>query len=132
MFLAILKDSSIIFLIIYAIYSLAEKLCKFLEAQLVVSPPARTGKFTVIDITLFSIDQLECILRRELSIIREPLILSSEKTEPEAEFIIKRLQRHHPELYYIPRSELTDFIFPPKERDASLKAEQGAVPVPNK
>ncbi|MBR7164170.1 MAG: hypothetical protein IKD21_04280 [Clostridia bacterium] len=104
MLLTIIKDSFIIFLLVYALLDIAEKLCLYLS-RFTVSPTEHVRKYYVIDISNTQADQLEYALRKALTGCKDNILLITENNPPETDAIIANLRREFAGLYPVTRSE---------------------------
>jgi len=121
MLLTIVKDSIMLFLLIYALLSLTEKLVLLLK-RFYLESPCSARKFHVIDISHIQTGQIEYTLRKELTDCKNPVFLIIGNISSETEAIIARLQRKYNCLHPISRSELLDIIASPIALDAFLEA----------
>lgn len=109
MFFYLLRDFIFLFLLMYALITLAEKLCN-LFSRLCKEQAVIAKKIYIIDISEVSHAALECFLRKELSTCRCTVFLTSEKKCDEADFIITRLQKQYPETYFLTKKELKKML----------------------
>ncbi len=127
----ILKDSIILFLLIYAILTLAEQflrfLMRFLEQR---SDYARS--FHVLDISGTHTTQLEHIIRSFVGTCKETVFLVTETSDPETNAIVHNLCREFDVLFAVSRAEFLRITGSLTALDAFLKDEQGAIPSKNK
>lgn len=125
MLFQILKDSVVLFLLIYALISLAEKLCIYI-AHIIDFPDERLPKFYVIDASKIQAEKLECLLRKELSSCNDSVYVLTNETNSEATAIIEKLSYNYVSLFPIRKEELQTIITAQEEPDVSLKAESSA------
>ena len=119
----ILKDSVILFLLVYAILTLAEQFVRFLMRFLEKEPGCSHG-LHVFDITEIDKTQLEGSIRRYVRSCRETIYLLTETDDTETNAIVQNLCREFDVLFAVNRSDFFEIIDSPKVRDAFLTAEQ--------
>ncbi len=127
MFFSFIKDFILLFLLVYALITLAEQLCRMFE-RLCRQPSVITRKFYVIDISEIDCTALECFLRKELSNCRCKVLLTAKKQNSESNFIISRLRRQYPETYFVTKKELKKMLNCQAKTDVFSKVAQEADP----
>ena len=114
MLFSILKDSFILFLLVYALLSLAENFSRFLEQKLKprIKPlPA----YHIIDIRNILPDELEIPLKNALKTAETPLFLLADNLHPEAEKIVSAMQKQSENVQLIHSACLEKISGFPKE-----------------
>ncbi len=87
MLFSILKDSIVIFLLVYALLTLAEKFSKYLEKSL-NKHPTKLLSYRIVDIRGVPSDRLEIPLKSALKASGEQILLLTGNLSAEAEHIV--------------------------------------------
>ncbi len=125
MFLSILKDSIIIFLLVFALLQLAEQVIGFL-IHLIQNPEIKPYQFMVLDVSQISHEKLEYIIRNEIPKVNYHIFLISEFSDDESNHIISKLCYEYDYLYPVTRAEFLCIFNSPEAPAAyvgALKAE---------
>lgn len=125
MLFQILKDSVILFLLIYALITLAEKLCRYI-ARITDFHDESLPKFYVVDASETPVDKLECLLRKELSSCCDAVYVITNEANEEAKTIIDNLACDYVTLFPIRKEDLQAIITVQELPDVSLKVESTA------
>ncbi len=131
MFLSILKDSVMLFLLIYAVFNLTEQLIHFFMRY----PGKQNGqlrKFHVIDASNVLPEQLEYSLRCEMSNCKDAVFLLMDFPDPESDAITHALCKEFSGLHPITRGEFLKIISSPTALDAFQEVGITASPNPHK
>ncbi len=131
MFLSILKDSIIIFLLVYALLQLAEQLIGVLVRQF-QSPEDFPFRYYVLDVSQVSCEKLEYIIRSEMTGRKKHTFLITEFPDSESNSIISKLCYEYDTLYPVTRNEFQRIISSPEALASFLGALQGANPAESK
>ncbi len=92
MLFSILKDSFILFLLIYALLTLAEKFSKFLEGVF-EKRPKKLLTYRIVDIRDVPATELEIPLKSALNAAEDYVLLLAENLSVEAEHIVNSLTK---------------------------------------
>ncbi len=125
MLFQILKDSVILFLLIYALINLAEKLCRYI-ASITDFPDECLPKFYVMDTSKTPAEKLEYLLRKELSTCHDAIYVITSEANTEAKAIVEKMACDYVTLFPIRKEELQTIITAQEVPDVSLKAESSA------
>ncbi|MBQ4518829.1 MAG: hypothetical protein II997_09655 [Clostridia bacterium] len=130
MFIAIIKDSIILFLLIYAIIDLCQHFVHFLSKWLAVESPIWELHFW--DATQHPLCGLECALRIAASKQKEPVWVIYNSTETEKYEILTRLCRDYENITLITREECLQMITDETDQVVSSVHNREVTPFPDK
>ncbi len=131
MLFLIIKDSIILFFLVYALLELAEDLLNFLK-KLLPRHSAHPRKFYTIDLENVKAEKLEGLLRQSTHVWLDPVFLIAENLTPEATALLHKFQRSHAALYLVTRKEMQKIISSQEALDAFLESGPTASPAQSK
>ncbi len=127
MFISVLKDTIIIFLLIFAVLQLAEKLVLILSSRW-EKTELNTRNFYVLDLTQIPYQHLECFIRSKLPSCQGLTYLITDFSEEKSNEILAKLCNQYTHLCPLTRSELLRLLGEKAVPDVSLQGESRAVP----
>ena len=116
----IIKDSVILFLLVYAMLELAEACLKLIKKSL-FRPTVWAKNFHVIDLSGFPVDRLEGCVRQSVHSSTDPVFLITENNTPETEVILSKLKQEFSAFYPVSRGEFQQITSSRGALDAFLK-----------
>lgn len=130
MFVSIIKDSVILFLLMYAILDLCQRFLHFLSKWCATEPPP--WKLHFWDATKHPVCGLECSLRLIASKEKEPVLVIYNADETEKYEILIHICREFENIILITREECFKIIMDGTNPTASSVHNKEAVPSPDK
>ncbi|MBR6729184.1 MAG: hypothetical protein IKL80_03390, partial [Clostridia bacterium] len=129
MFISIIKDSIILFLLLYALVSLADQFVRFLSLHLIPQKTQPQG-FYLLDLAGIPSESLEQTLRTFISEKKDRILLITDENNEERTDIIELLCKEFKYVTPLSRKELAMFFTTQTALDTSVKTKQEEDPSP--
>ena len=104
----IIKDSLVLFLLVYALLDIIQSLVRHLAQFLLKNSESKC--FHLVDLTNQSTIQMECSLRFVATKYKEPIIVLIKETDEEQNKVLKKLCLDFENLHPISRSEFIKYF----------------------
>ena len=129
MLMSVIKDSIVLFLLLYALVSLAEQLVRFLSVCLTPKCSLPQG-FYVLDVTGIPPEGLELTLRSYIAKNKGKILLLTDKSNRESADIITLLCNEFEHVTLLSRQQLAEQLTTQTALDTSAKTKQEEAPNP--
>ncbi len=104
----IIKDSLVLFLLVYALFDIIQHLVRYLTRCFLKD--AEANCFHLVDLTNQSTIQMECNLRLAATKYKEPIILLIKETDKEQWTVLKKLCNDFENLYPVSHAEYIKYL----------------------